>query len=91
MLDKAWSATNTNQFGTNEFVAWCEAVGADPLMGLNLGTGTAERPRAGGILQCGEGVRWSDLHGEHGFAEPYKVKPLVPGERNGRSLADRSA
>src|SRR5882757_3803425 len=24
VLDKAWNSTNTNQFGTNEFMAWCK-------------------------------------------------------------------
>src|SRR5438874_1060305 len=46
VLDKAWNAINTNQFGTNEFMAWCKAIGAEPLMGLNLGTGTPEEAAA---------------------------------------------
>jgi alpha-N-arabinofuranosidase len=45
-LDKAWNSINTNQFGTNEFMMWCKAVGTEPLMGLNLGTGTAEEAAA---------------------------------------------
>ncbi len=75
VLDKAWNATNTNQFGTNEFMAWCKAVGADPLMGLNLGTGTAEQAAAL-VEYCNveKGTQWSDLRRKHGFAEPYKVK-----------------
>ena len=28
VLDKAWNSIETNQFGTNEFMAWCQAVGA---------------------------------------------------------------
>src|SRR6266550_2958945 len=31
VLDKAWNAINTNQFGTNEFMAWCKAAGTEPL------------------------------------------------------------
>src|SRR5229473_2085848 len=46
VLDKAWNSINTNQFGTNEFMAWCKAVGTEPLMGLNLGTGTPEEAAA---------------------------------------------
>jgi len=46
VLDKAWDSINTNQFGTNEFMAWCKAVGTEPLMGLNLGTGTPEEAAA---------------------------------------------
>ena len=31
VLDKAWNALNSNQFGTNEFLAWCNAAGTQPL------------------------------------------------------------
>ncbi len=41
VLDRAWNSSNSNQFGTNEFLGWCKAVGTEPLMGLNFGTGTA--------------------------------------------------
>src|ERR1700685_4193511 len=46
VLDKAWNTLNSNQFGTNEFMAWCRLVGTKPLMGLNLGTGTPEQAAA---------------------------------------------
>src|SRR5579863_4044965 len=46
VLDRAWDSIETNQFGTNEFMAWCNAVGTKPLMGLNLGTGTPEQAAA---------------------------------------------
>ena len=75
VLDKAWNSLNTNQFGTNEFMAWCKAVGTLPLMGLNLGTGTAEEAAAL-VEYCNveKGTRWSELRRKHGIAEPYKVK-----------------
>ncbi len=75
VLDKAWNSINTNQFGTNEFMAWCKAVGTEPLMGLNLGTGTPEEAAAL-VEYCNveKGTKWSDLRRKHGFAEPYKVK-----------------
>lgn len=75
VLDKAWNAINTNQFGTNEFMAWCNAVGTQPLMGLNLGTGTPEEAAAL-VEYCNldQGTKWSDLRRKHGIAEPYKVK-----------------
>jgi alpha-L-arabinofuranosidase len=75
VLDKAWNSTNSNQFGTNEFMAWCKAVGTKPLMGLNLGTGTAEQAAAL-VEYCNveKGTRWSDLRRKHGVPEPYKVK-----------------
>ena len=46
VLDRAWNSLNSNQFGTDEFMAWCRAAGTTPLMGLNLGTGTAEQAAA---------------------------------------------
>src|SRR5579864_7047675 len=46
VLDKAWNTLDNNQFGTDEFMAWSKLVGSKPLMGLNLGTGTAERAAA---------------------------------------------
>jgi alpha-L-arabinofuranosidase len=75
VLDKAWNSINTNQFGTNEFMAWCKAVGAEPLMGLNLGTGTPEEAAAL-VEYCNveQGTKWSDLRRKHGIAEPYRVK-----------------
>ena len=75
VLDKAWNALNTNQIGTNEFMIWCKAVGTEPLMGLNLGTGTAEQAAAL-VEYCNleKGTKWSDLRREHGVAEPYRIK-----------------
>src|SRR5579863_2377261 len=74
-LDKAWDTIESNQFGTNEFLAWCKAVGTLPLMGLNLGTGTAE-DAAALVEYCNveKGTRWSDLRRQHGVADPWKVE-----------------
>jgi alpha-L-arabinofuranosidase len=75
VLDKAWNSLNSNQFGTNEFLAWCKEVGTEPLMGLNLGTGTAEQA-ADLVEYCNveKGTRWSELRRKHGIAEPYKIQ-----------------
>jgi len=75
VLDKAWDTIESNQFGTDEFLAWCKAVGTEPLMGLNLGTGTAEEAAAL-VEYCNveKGTRWSDLRRQHGIADPYKVQ-----------------
>lgn len=75
VLDKAWNSMNSNQFGTNEFMAWCKAAGTQPLMGLNLGTGTPE-DAAALVEYCNvdKGTKWSDLRRKHGFSEPYNVK-----------------
>jgi alpha-N-arabinofuranosidase len=74
-LDKAWDTIESNQFGTNEFLAWCKLVGTEPLMGLNLGTGTAEEAAAL-VEYCNveKGTRWSDLRRQHGISDPWKVQ-----------------
>src|SRR5580693_361511 len=74
-LDKAWDTIESNQFGTDEFLSWCKAAGTEPLMGLNLGTGTPEEAAAL-VEYCNveKGTRWSDLRRQHGIADPYKVQ-----------------
>jgi len=75
VLDKAWNSLNSNQFGTNEFMTWCKAVGTEPLMGLNLGTGTPEQAAAL-VEYCNvdKGTKWSELRRKHGYTDAYKVK-----------------
>ncbi len=75
VLDKAWNSLESNQFGTNEFMTWCKAAGTEPLMGLNLGTGTPERAAAL-VEYCNvqSGTQWSELRRKHGFASPYNVR-----------------
>jgi len=75
VLDKAWNSIESNQFGTNEFMAWCKAAGTTPLIGVNLGTGTAEQAAAL-VEYCNveKGTKWSELRRQHGVTEPYKVE-----------------
>src|SRR6266581_2068543 len=75
VLDKAWNTIETNQFGTNEFMQWCKAVGAEPLFGTNFGTGTPETTVA--LMEyCDveKGTRWSELRRQHGYERPHNVK-----------------
>jgi alpha-N-arabinofuranosidase len=74
-LEKAWNSIETNQFGTDDFMAWCKLVGAKPLMGLNLGTSTPEMAAAL-VEYCNmeKGTKWSDLRRANGTAEPYRVE-----------------
>ena len=75
VLERAWNSIETNQFGTNEFMDWAKAVGAEPLLGFNLGTGTSEMAVAY-IEYCNfaKGTKWSDLRRSHGYQQPHKVK-----------------
>jgi len=44
-----WGGTESNRFGTDEFLRWCEKVGTEPYVNFNLGTGTLD-----------EALRWMD-------------------------------
>jgi alpha-N-arabinofuranosidase len=75
VLDRAWNTIETNQFGINEYVTWCRAVGTEPLIGTNFGTGTPETTVA--LLEyCNveKGTKWSDLRREHGYENPHNIK-----------------
>jgi alpha-N-arabinofuranosidase len=75
VLERAWNSIETNQFGTNEFIQWCQLVGTEPLLGFNLGTGTPETAVAY-VEYCNvdRGTKWSDLRHEHGFEQPHNVQ-----------------
>ena len=75
VLERAWNSLETNQFGTNEFVDWCRAVGTEPLLGMNFGTGTAEMAVAY-VEYCNldRGTKWSELRRSHGYTQPHNVR-----------------
>ena len=75
VLDKAWNTIQSNQFGTNEFLAWCKLADTKPLMGLNFGTGTPEEAAAL-VEYCNidQGTKWSDLRRQHGISNPWNVQ-----------------
>jgi alpha-N-arabinofuranosidase len=54
---------------------WCGAIGSEPLLGFNLGTGTSEMAVAY-IEYCNyaRGTKWSELRRSHGYEQPHKVK-----------------
>src|SRR3977135_3411644 len=74
-LDLAWMSTETNQFGTNEFIDWCRAAGIEPMLAVNLGTraGAAARNR---VEYCNHpgGTALSELRRTHGWDKPHGVK-----------------
>ncbi len=82
--DMAWRVTDPNTFGTREFVQWCEAIGAEPFICTNAGTGSAEE-MAAWVEYCnlpaGSG-RWANLRLEHGEPEPHGVRYWSIGNEN---------
>ena len=75
VLERAWNSIETNQFGTNEFIEWCALVGTEPLLGLNVGTGSVEMAVAY-VEYCNleRGTKWSDLRRSHGYERPHNVR-----------------
>lgn len=75
VLERAWNSIETNQFGTNEFIDWCKLVGTEPLLGLNLGTGTPESA-ANLVEYCNatSPTKFANMRKEHGYAAPHNVK-----------------
>jgi len=70
----AWNTVETNQFGTNEFVGYCRALGTEPYICANLGTGTMDEAAAW-VAYCNraDGTAYAKLRAEHGFARPHGV------------------
>ncbi|HXF60548.1 MAG TPA: hypothetical protein VNK95_02955, partial [Caldilineaceae bacterium] len=71
----AWQSIETNQFGANEFMEFCKAINAQPMLGVNLGTGTIEE--AGNLVEyCNAptGTLYADLRAAHGYREPHHVR-----------------
>ncbi len=71
----AWQSIETNQFGTNEFIDFCRHMQIEPMLGVNLGTGTIEQAAAL-VEYCNApaGTRYADMRVAHGYAQPHGVK-----------------
>ncbi|WP_441235211.1 arabinosylfuranosidase ArfA [Bradyrhizobium sp. 930_D9_N1_4] len=74
-LDLAWFSTETNSFGTNEFMDWCKAADVAPMMAVNLGTRGGDAAR-NLVEYCNHpgGTAWSDLRRAHGWDKPHDIK-----------------
>ncbi len=74
-LDLAWFSTETNAFGTNEFIDWCRKIDVEPMLGVNLGTrGIDEARRFVEYCNHPSGSQLSDLRRKHGYEKPHDVK-----------------
>lgn len=70
-----WGGMESNQFGTDEFLHWCEAAGIKPYITVNLGSGTLEEALrwleyCNGDAQTPQGKR----RAAHGRTQPYSVR-----------------
>lgn len=74
-LDLAWFSTESNQFGTDEFLKWCRTAGVEPMMAVNMGTGTIS-DAAQLVEYCNHagGTTISEMRRANGADAPYNVQ-----------------
>lgn len=71
----AWHATEDNEFGTVEFIKLCRKLNAEPVIGVNMGSGTPEEAMNWVEYCNSEGnTHFARLRREHGYAEPFRVR-----------------
>lgn len=79
-LETAWLETETNEIGTDEFLTYCESMGIQPLMTVNLGTATAiDAKNLVEYCNFKGGTYYSDLRIKNGHKEPYSIKTWCLG------------
>lgn len=78
-----WGGYESNQFGTDEFLRWCAAIGAEPIIQVNVATGS--RREALEWMEYCNASPLSELAEErrrNGHPEPYGVKYWQIGNEN---------
>jgi alpha-L-arabinofuranosidase len=81
--DKAWRVEDPNTFGTDEYVAWCHAIGAEPYICTNAGTGTPEE-MSDWVEYCNlpDQGHWAKQRCANGHNDPYNVRYWSIGNEN---------
>ncbi len=71
----AWGQQENNLFGTDEFIAFCRAVGCDPMICINGGNGTPEEA-AQWVEYCNGGpdTPMGKLRAANGNPQPFNVR-----------------
>ena len=70
-----WGGVNTFRFGTCEFIDYCRAIGAEPVLVVNVATGTPEEA-ANWVEYCNgtNDTYYANLRRSHGYPAPFNVK-----------------
>lgn len=73
--DYAWGDVETNRFGTDEFLKYCERVGTEPYICINAGLGSVDDARHWVEYTNEERhTYWADMRRKNGRDKPYGVK-----------------
>jgi alpha-N-arabinofuranosidase len=73
--DDAWGALETNRFGTDEFLKYCERLGVTPYICINAGLGSVDDARHW-VEYCNEpgDTAWARERRKNGRNQPWGVK-----------------
>ena len=79
-----WGGINTFGFGTDEFIDYCRAVGAEPVLVVNISTGTPDEA-ARWVEYCNgtNDTYYANLRRRNGHAAPHNVKYWALGNEEG--------
>ena len=71
----AWQSIESNHFGTDEFIRFCREIDSEPMLAVNLGTGTIQ-DAANLVEYCNApaGTQYSNMRAANGNEVPYGVK-----------------
>ena len=73
--NSAWGGVESNEFGTDEFLAFCRRIGTQPQLTVNAGDGTPEEA-AGWVRYCNAPAddRYGRMRRTLGHPDPYNVR-----------------
>lgn len=75
----AWGGLETNQVGMDEFLPLLKEMKIEPLLAVNMGTGTLTEARELVEYCNGRHTTWAKIRKENGHEEPYKVRYFCLG------------
>jgi alpha-L-arabinofuranosidase len=84
MINTHWGGvTEDNSFGTHEFLNFCELIGAEPYISLNLGSGTVEEMSKWiEYVNSADDSPMPNLRRQNGREDPWNVKFVGVGNEN---------
>lgn len=82
-LNLWWGQEESNEFGTDEFIQFCQLIGAAPYICANVGSGTPAEAR-NWLEYCNYAgnTHYTGLRKKHGSAKPFNVKYWGVGNEN---------
>lgn len=79
-LDCAWTATETNEVGIDEFQQWAQKAGTEIMMAVNLGTrGAQDAKNLLEYCNLNTDTCYADLRRKNGFEKPFGIRTWCLG------------